>query len=444
MDEEAPPPPLVSLPPILPSSGRRLSTAFLHPIPPLSSPANLAWVSLQGRLVNSEEASSVRTIRGGLTPQEALAWELFTPIQRFLIVAVVGVAVAESKKSYQIWQLKKSVELRDQVLSSMQEKLDSLCELVNHTKEHSIAAMKKSMPKNGELLLSELCGSEKAQFADCDYWPSDQQSDLFAVGCSSNFRGTCAEGSVTEDSGGNEMLHRTPLFIEEQEERRMSDLSWASSVTSASDFQLNSLALEQDLLNLKRDCREKDTKIQELSHLLNFSEVSRSKRVAELEDIVRRKNSTITKLKKELVVLEQKFDDLLQVVQLSRLRRPSSSCCDSHDDQVAHVRENLLYDMESSTGPSSSDSDSTPLNSSKKSIAKVDDAHVPNRSCTSAGNQKVKSAKSIGSSGRALEQHLECRSLSSHKVSGNRKLTAASSKPNRFSAHADLKSRRRS
>ncbi|XP_028780014.1 uncharacterized protein LOC114736388 isoform X2 [Neltuma alba] len=420
MDEEALPPPFVSLPPILPPSGRSISAAFLHPIPPLSSPTKLAWVSLQGRLVNSEEASSVRTIGGALAPQEALAWELFNPIHRFLIVAVIGVAAAESKKNEQIWQLKKSVELRDRVLTRMQEKLDNLCELLYHTKEHSIAAVKKPLPKNGETVLSELWGS------DCDYWPNDEHSDLFA------------EKSVTKDSYGNEALYKTPLFDEEQEERRMSDLSWASSVTSASDIQLNSLGLEQDVFNLKRDCKEKDAQIKELTDLLSVSEVARSKRVSELEDIIRRKNSTITKLKKELVVLEQK------VMQLSRLRRPSSFSYDSRDDQLAHVRDNLLYDLESSAGPSSSDSDSAPLNSSGKSIAKVDDAHVLNKSCTSAGNQKFKSAKPISSSGRTLGQHLESRPVSSQKVSGSRKFSAASSKLNRSLAHADFKSRRRS
>ncbi|KAF7810351.1 inactive rhomboid protein [Senna tora] len=57
---------------------------------------------------------------------QALASHLFTPIQRFLIVAVIGVAVVESRKNYQICQLKKSVQLKDEVLSSMQQKLDNL------------------------------------------------------------------------------------------------------------------------------------------------------------------------------------------------------------------------------------------------------------------------------------------------------------------------------
>ena len=41
-----------------------------------------------------------------------MAWELFSPAQRFLIVAVIGVAVSESKKNGIINQLKESVELR--------------------------------------------------------------------------------------------------------------------------------------------------------------------------------------------------------------------------------------------------------------------------------------------------------------------------------------------
>lgn len=111
------PPAVVTLAPFsyIPSpSRRRLSslnfTQSSRPVPP--PPKNVAWLSLQGRLVNAEEASSARAIGGGLSREEAVAWELFSPIQRFLLVAVIGVAVAESKKNQLIWQLTKSVELR--------------------------------------------------------------------------------------------------------------------------------------------------------------------------------------------------------------------------------------------------------------------------------------------------------------------------------------------
>ena len=102
---------LVSLAPFSSTpSARRLSSNFAQPSRPIVSAKRLAWVSLQGRLVNAEEASSAKTV--GLSRAEAVAWELFTPIQRFLIVAVIGVAVAESKKNRLIWQLTEAVELR--------------------------------------------------------------------------------------------------------------------------------------------------------------------------------------------------------------------------------------------------------------------------------------------------------------------------------------------
>ncbi len=106
---------LVSLAPFssIPSpSQRRLSSNFAQQSRPVPAAKRLSWISLQGRLVNAEESSSARAIGGGLSRAESVAWELFSPVQRFLIVAVIGVAVAESKKNRLIWQLTKSVELR--------------------------------------------------------------------------------------------------------------------------------------------------------------------------------------------------------------------------------------------------------------------------------------------------------------------------------------------
>lgn len=114
MSQMPPPPALVSLNAFrsMPSpSPRRLSSNFKRPSEPVSR-RNLAWVSLEGRLVNADKASSARAVKGGLSREEAVAWELFSPIQRFLIVAVIGVAAAESKKNRLISQLTKSVEFR--------------------------------------------------------------------------------------------------------------------------------------------------------------------------------------------------------------------------------------------------------------------------------------------------------------------------------------------
>lgn len=42
-------------------------------------------------------------------------------------------------------------------------------------------------------------------------------------------------------------------------------------------YQMNTLAVEQDIYNLKRDCEEKDATIKKLSTLLQSSDVAGSK-----------------------------------------------------------------------------------------------------------------------------------------------------------------------
>ncbi|KAL0435450.1 UNVERIFIED_CONTAM: hypothetical protein Sradi_0252900 [Sesamum radiatum] len=294
------PPALVSLTPFTPSvssSPRRLSSCFTHPSKPVRAKRQLAWVSLQGRLVGAEEASSAKTVdrNGAFTAKEAVAWELFTPIQRVLIVAVVAAAAVHSEKNKQISRLQKSVELRDQVLLSMQQKLDCLCEQFN----------------------------------------------------------TSTNGL----NGDEEFKYKMPLLTEaEPEERRMSDLSdWAPSVTSSVDIQLDSLAIEHDINSLRKECEEKDITIKELCTFLQSSEVLGTKRIVELEDIIRRKNMIINKLRKDIIILEQK------VVNLTRLRRSSFTAATSNVQHLPIMADNVLYDMDSSTGPSS-DSDSSPRN----------------------------------------------------------------------------------
>ncbi|KAM6578785.1 hypothetical protein CsatB_030622 [Cannabis sativa] len=302
-------PPLVSLTPFTPSSKRRLSSSFIKPTPPVPAATPLSWVSLQGRLLHADEASSASAIKGGLLPDEAVAWELFSPIQRFLIVAVIGVAVAESKKNGIILQLKKSVAFRDQVLSSMQQKLDCLCEQLINVKDYSgIGGI-------------EVFGSDKNKLVSCGCSLCDQHHNLF-----NKLEGN----SFSKGNSGDEILQykMSACNVVEQEERRMSDLSdWASSVTSAAEteIQLNNLAIEQDIYNLKRDCEDKDATIKDLTNLLHSSDVAGSK-----------------------------------VVSLTRLRRPSFSASSSESPsiRVPPLTDNLLYDMDSTTSPSSSsDSD---------------------------------------------------------------------------------------
>lgn len=376
-----------------PLNPRRLSSQFSKPTSPVrtgrSKPA-LAWVSLHGRLVGAEEATTVRTIGGSLNREEAVAWELFSPIHRVLIVAVVAAAVAKSDKNRQIRQLRNCVQLRDQVLLSMQQKLDDLCEQVSFIKDQPQTVSDFSAPKIAYF------SSSNSICTDC--WHCDQhRAQLNDLSVNPHMK-----------SGSGDEMFRSRVSISneaEQEERRMSDLSdWASSVTSAADMQLNNLAIEQDIYNLKRECEEKDAAIKQLSIFIRSKDTATSKRIEELEDIIRRKNTIITKLKKDMLVLEQK------VVNLTRQRRRSFSGPSRETKQLPTMTDNLLYDMDSPTSPLSSDSDC----SSKKqntSIAKSEEvdtcidepvqSNVTIETTTSNRNQKLAPAK-ISSSSQKL------------------------------------------
>lgn len=85
----------------------------------------------------ADEASSAKSIdeKGVFSVEEADTWDIFTPIQRVLIVANVAAAATNSKKSRKIFELRRSVELGDQVLLSMQQKLDCLCKEIDYFKD---------------------------------------------------------------------------------------------------------------------------------------------------------------------------------------------------------------------------------------------------------------------------------------------------------------------
>ncbi|KAL6529671.1 hypothetical protein OROGR_015294 [Orobanche gracilis] len=112
----------------------------------------------------------------GFRAKEAVAWELFTPIQRVLTVAVVAAAAADnSKKIKQISRLQNSVELRDQVLLGMQQKLDNLHEQVNYFKDQPEVRTQTDV-----FLTKRLeCGLNAEEVAKCEVEPDEcRMSDL--------------------------------------------------------------------------------------------------------------------------------------------------------------------------------------------------------------------------------------------------------------------------
>ncbi|CAM8879262.1 unnamed protein product [Rhodiola kirilowii] len=337
---------LVSLSPFTPfpassPASRRLSSQFVERSKPVQASRKLAWMSLQGRIVGAEEASSARSIGGGLSKEEAVAWEMFSPMHRILIVAVVAVASAQSSKNREIRRLKQSVELRDQVLTIMQQKLDNLCEQVNYFKDQPLGGVNMLSLKSEKIITDEASEGEKTN-----------ANGINGLGCRrDSLSSVCTVDTSRRAYGDYDISHSEhPIHsVDLQEERRLSGLSdWSSAVTSSSDFQL--VSLDQNLQNLRHQCQEKDAMIQELSQHIKSLDAGSSKRIAELEDVIRRKNSRVLKLQKDMVVLEQK------VMQLTRARRPSTSKSTPISRKVPFMSENVLYDMDSTTGPSS-DSD---------------------------------------------------------------------------------------
>ncbi|XP_058227762.1 uncharacterized protein LOC131336106 isoform X2 [Rhododendron vialii] len=418
---------IVSLTPFSPSP-RRLSTHFTKPNRPVRAARQLAWVSLQGRLVGAEEASSATTIGGGLSPGEAVAWELFSPMHRILVVAVVAVAAANSKKNRQIFQLMKSVELRDQVLLSMQQKLDNLCEQVNYFKDQPGTWEDMSFSNNVDFLFNEPIASEKVKTVACGHRLSDQHQANDQM-----------DNSVVRRSSGDDLYkYKSRLSnVVQPDERRMSDLSdWGSSVTSCVDGKLNTLVIGQDIYNLKKECEEKDATIKELSTYLHSSEAAGSKRIAELEDIVRTKNMRITRLKKDMLVLEQKL------VHLTRLRRPSFTS--SNIRLLPVMAENLLYDMDSTTGSSSSDSEYPPRNRPQASLVKNQDTSASSSDVASRRKENSEQKSGCGSLMKQTDRWQKSRPVSPLKEKSMNEDLGPISKPMKLlSAGGDLKTRRR-
>ncbi|PKU72490.1 hypothetical protein MA16_Dca024462 [Dendrobium catenatum] len=240
------------------------------------------------------------------------------------------------------------------MLKNMQMKLDNLLEQMSFVKDHSPSSGCNFPLKNEQITIAEMLKKNEAIFFHGSSRVAHfNQDDGILPNCH-NQSIKAKDVCMTEPSK-ERLIEKNYEIVTEQEERRMSDLSDFSSVASSVDtqpVQLSTLAAEQELYNLRKECEEKDDTIKELTTAAHVSNVTYSKRITELEEVIRRKNMIITKLKKDMLVLDQ------QIVKFTRLRRPSyRASTQSTTYHLPLMTDNILYDM-SSTSPSSSDSDS--------------------------------------------------------------------------------------
>jgi hypothetical protein len=135
------------------------------------------------------------------------------------------------------------------------------------------------------------------------------------------------------------------------------------------------------------------------------------------------------------------------VVHFTRLRRSSfpSSDSNSNSEQRPHMLENLLYDMDSTTSPSSSDSESSLLNQPHPLAAKVEEIFVKNSYFSSTRNQLSAPTKSLGTFVRPIDHSSKFRSISPLKeISTNWKSDSISSlRQKQVVGDSSRKSRRR-
>ncbi|KAL6656247.1 hypothetical protein ACP70R_007073 [Stipagrostis hirtigluma subsp. patula] len=342
-----PPPSRVCISSPSPYSRRRcaLTSRFREP----AAPRRRAWVSLQGRLVGAEEATSAAAAAPGLPPDEAVAWELFSPLHRVLLVATVAAASSRTHAARRIEQLQRSIHLRDEVLQSMQQKLDDLFDEMNSLQQQYIKCDSyiSTQGEKNVLVDSKKVGDEVGSKCCVYVRPEPAVTPQKA-------KDLCG----TDDARSDVVDSRSSVCLVDHEERRMSDLSdFCWSVVSSVDNQINgenqlfSLAADQQLYNLQKECEDKDATIKELAAAAHASSTADAKRIAELQEILKRKNMVISKLKKDMASLKQ------MVVELSRAKRASSVNLSQICTNLPVMSNNVLYDM-SSTSSSSSDSDS--------------------------------------------------------------------------------------
>uniref|UniRef100_A0ACD5Y864 Uncharacterized protein n=1 Tax=Avena sativa TaxID=4498 RepID=A0ACD5Y864_AVESA len=369
-----PPPSRVSVRPSSSSSRRRcaLSSRFREP----ASPRRHAWVSLQGRLVGAEEVASAEVAAPGLPKEEAMAWELFSPLHRVLLVATVAAASSRSHAARRIEQLQRSIHLRDEVLQSMQQKLDDLFGEMNSLQQQYVKcdSFISAEKENIEWLSSNKPGHEEG-----------------SVCCVCTRAETAATTQKTKefcgtDDAKSDVVDRSSVSLVDHEERRMSDLSdfcWSvvSSVDTHvnGDNQLSSLAAEQELYNIQKECEEKDAIIKELNAAAHTSSCADAKRIAELQDILKRKNMVISKLKKDMSALKQ------MVIELTRAKRASSANLNTVYSELPVMSNNVLYDM-SSSSPSSSDSESPVTPRELLNVHLTDGTQID---CESKGSSRI-------------------------------------------------------
>ncbi|GLJ05685.1 hypothetical protein SUGI_0023030 [Cryptomeria japonica] len=117
-----------------------------------------------------------------------------------------------------------------------------------------------------------------------------------------------------------------------------------TSVDHIHNCQLNFAAKEEEIARLQNDCKQKDAIIKEMTLA-----VQRSKRLTIVEEICKKKNSTIRRLKEDLISLEEKVSELMN------LKIPPSLLLNNEISIPPVMSTNFLFDLDIPSSPDSTD-----------------------------------------------------------------------------------------
>lgn len=133
---------------------------------------------------------------------------------------------------------------------------------------------------------------------------------------------------------------------------------------------------------------------------------------------------------------------MTQLVHLTRLRRPSFTS--SNIRQLPVMAENLLYDMDSTTGSSSSDSEYPPRNRPQACLVKNQDTSAASSDVASRRKENSEQESGCGSLMKQTDRRQKSRPVSPLKEKSMNEDLGPISKPMKLlSAGGDLKTRRR-
>lgn len=127
--------------------------------------------------------------------------------------------------------------------------------------------------------------------------------------------------------------------------RKDAEEKLAEAVQQGIKNRLNFAAKEEEIACLWKECKQKDAALKEITLAAQKSKDTSDKRLAVMEDICKKKNASIMRLKEDMIAMEEKVSEVM------RRQTPPSSKCNSECSLPLVISNNFLFDMEIPSPP---------------------------------------------------------------------------------------------